>query len=464
MRKKEKKRASGSLTEGVIWKQLLLFALPLLGSSFIQQLYNTVDLLFAGNLIGKNATAAVGASSLVITCMIGFFTGLSVGTGVVVSQAVGAKDEKKTDRLIHTSMGLSLLGGAFLSAAGIPLTRTLLIFMDTPPEILNSAVSYMQIYLLSMIPLVTYNMLSGVIRACGDSRAPMVIQLAGGIVNVAMDYISIRFLHMGVQGVAWATMFSQGAAAVLCVCYLMRPAAPYRLEWRRVRIHRDLLAAVLKVGVPAGFQSMVITLSNLFVQYKINGLGVEAVAAFSVYFKVELLIYLPIVAFGQAMTTFAGQNVGAGKPERVRGGVKTSMLMGVGYAFFSAFLLLFFGETVFAWFNRDPDVIACGLRVIRVTFPFYWLYVILEVLADTLRGSGKSVQPMCIILLNLCVIRTVLLAVFSRIWGNLEAVAAVYPAAWFLASACFVLYWFRCSDFMGACGFYTPDRSENLSQ
>lgn len=198
--------------------------------------------------------------------------------------------------------------------------------------------------------------------------------------------------------------------------------------------------------MPAGFQSMVITLSNLFVQYKINGLGVDAVAGFSVYFKVELLIYLPIVAFGQAMTTFAGQNVGAGKPERVRSGVKASMFMGIGYALFAAFTLLLFGEMVFAWFNRDTDVIVCGLRVIRVTFPFYWLYVVLEVLADALRGRGKSVQPMCIILLNLCVIRTILLAVFSRIWGNLEAVAAVYPISWLLASVCFVLYWIRNSD------------------
>lgn len=430
-----------TLTEGVIWKQLLLFALPLLGSSFIQQLYNTVDLLFAGNMIGKEATAAVGAGSLVITCIVGFFTGLSVGTGVVVSQAVGADDRQRVDRTIHTAMGLSLLGGAILTAAGILLSRSVLIWMDTPEEILDSAVSYIRIYFLSMIPLVMYNMNSGIIRAAGNSRIPMLIQFAGGIVNVVMNYVSIRIWHMGVEGVAWASMFSQGMAAILSVVYLMKGTGEYRLKWKKVKICRDIFRAVLRIGVPAGMQSMVITLSNVLIQYKINGFGVNAMAAFSAYFKVELLIYLPIVAFGQAMTTFAGQNMGAGKADRVRKGAKVCIAMGITYAVCSAGLLLAFGRFVFGLFAKEPEVIACGLRIIRVTFPFYWLYAVLEVLADSIRGSGKSVPPMVIILLTICLLRSVFLMIFTGLWRNIEAVAVTYPSAWLAASICFVIYW-----------------------
>ena len=436
-----KKTVLKDLTAGIIWKQLLLFALPLLGSSFIQQLYNTVDLLFAGNMIGKEATAAVGASSLVITCIVGFFTGLSVGTGVIVSQAIGAGENRKVDRAVHTAMALSIVGGGILSAVGIALARTVLICMNTPSAILDSATAYVRIYLLSMIPLVTYNMNAGIIRATGNSRTPMLIQLTGGVINIAMDYVSIRFWNLGVEGVAWATMFSQGTAAILSVLYLMRKDNPYRLEWKRVRISGDVFKEVLLIGIPAGLQNLVITLSNVFVQHAINGFGVNAIAAFASYFKVELLNYLPIVAFGQAMMTFSGQNTGAGKIERVKKGARVCIAMGLGYVICSAGLLLLFGETAFGWFNKDIGVIACGMRIIRVTFPFYWLYVILEVLADAIRGAGQSVQPMVIILMNICVLRTIFLIIFTQNWNTIEAVAATYPSAWAAATVCFIIYW-----------------------
>ncbi len=430
----------GDLTEGAVWKKILLFALPLLGSSFIQQLYNTMDILFAGNLLGKQATAAIGASSLLITCLVGFFTGLSVGTSVIVSMAVGAGKTEKAQQAIHTAMGLSLAGGAVLSVAGILLAKTVLGWMDTPEEILDAALSYMRIYLLSMIPLVTYNMNAGILRALGNSRIPMLIQLAGGLINIVMDYVSIRFWLMGVEGVAWASMFSQSTAAILSIFYLRRGAGAYRLVWKEVRIAGNILKEIIRIGVPAGLQSLVITLSNIFIQYAINGFGVDAVAAFAAYFKVELLLYLPIVAFGQTMMTFAGQNTGAGNTGRVKKGIKACILMGAGYAVGAAFLLLLFDREIFGIFQRDADVITCGIRIMRVTFPFYWLYVILEVLADTLRGTGKSLQPMMIILGNICVFRTLLLAVFVNIWGSIEAVAAVYPAAWLSAAICFVGY------------------------
>lgn len=409
----------GILTEGHIAKQLILFALPLLGSSFIQQMYNTVDLLFAGNMIGTEATAAVGASSMVITCIVTLFSGLSVGTGVVVANKVGAGEWKDVNTILHTAMGLSLTAGLLLSVIGILLSRQMLIWMNTPVDILDMALSYVRIYFFSMIPLAIYNMNAGIIRAVGNSKMPMLIQLAGGIVNVVADFTSIYFFHMGVNGVAWATMLSQGTAALLSVIFLMKKGKPYRLEWKKVRISRGILADIFRMGVPTGLQGMAIVLSNVFVQYKINNFGVDVIAAFSVYFKIELLIYLPIVAFGQAMMTFAGQNMGAEKPERVFRGVRICILMGIIYAVAAAVLLLSGGELVFAIFNRDEAVIACGLRIIKITFPLYWIYVILEVLADTVRGMGKSLAPMLIIMMTICVFRSLVLAAITSVWNCL---------------------------------------------
>ena len=424
-------------------RQILLFALPLLGASFIQQLYNMVDLLFVGNILGKEATAAVGASSLLTNCIVGFFTGLSIGTGVVVSMAAGQGNREKIQRGIHTAMGISLTGGVVLTAAGLLLSRQILLWMNTPEEILDQALVYIRIYLLSMLPLFLYNMNAGIIRAGGDSGTPMLFQLLGAVVNIIFDWLTMRYWGMGVDGAAWATFGSQLLAALCSVLYLAGRKDEYHLDLRKIRISGEILREVLRIGIPAGLQNLVITLSNIFVQTAINGLGVDVIAAFTAYFKVELVLYLPIVAFGQAATTFVGQNLGAGKLERVRKGVRSCIGMGILYAAAAAVLLLLSGRYAFGLFTRDGAVIETGMRIIRVTFPFYWLYVILEVHADALRGSGHSVPPMLIILLCMCVLRTGLLAVFTSVWGSLEAVAAVYPSAWLAAAVC-LTFWWRC--------------------
>lgn len=314
------------------------------GPSFIQQLYNTVDLFFVGNLLGTDATAAVGASSLLTSCIVGFFTGLSVGTGVLVSLAEGEKNGEKIRKIIHTAAGISLLGGVLLTVLGLLLSRQLLVWMNTPAEILEQGLLYIRIYLLSMLPLFVYNMNAGIIRAGGDARTPMLFQLLGAAVNILLDWLSMAHWGMGVDGAAWATAFSQMVAALGSVIYLMRKTDAYRLNWRSVRISGEILRPVLRIGVPAGCQNLVITISNIFVQTAVNGLGVTAIAAFTAYFKVELILYLPIMSFGQAATTFAGQNLGAGKPERLRRGIRTCLLLGSVYAAGMAALMLLLGR------------------------------------------------------------------------------------------------------------------------
>ncbi len=429
------------LTQGPIGRQILLFALPLMASSFIQQLYNTVDLIYAGRL-GTESTAAVGASSLVIACIINFFTGLSVGMSVIASQAVGARDGDKVRRTIGTGMAISLIGGGALSVIGILITPAMLGWINTPKEIMTQGISYARCYLLSMIPIVTYNMNSGIMRAAGDSRTPMLYQLAGGLSNVVLNWVMVNVFDTGVGGIAIASVIAQGIAALLTVRFLAKSEGEYRLEAKNIRADRETMLDVLRIGAPAGVQAMVITLSNVLVQSRINSYGVDTVAAFAAYFKVELIVYTPIVAFGQAMMTFTGQNYGAGNMKRIKDGVRTTIIMGAAYAVVSAGLIMLFGTPVFRVFNSDPDVISLGLRVIHVTFPFYWIYIILETFADTLRGTGRSIPPMIIILMNICVVRTILLYYLTSRWHEIEAVAVTYPVTWGLTALFLTVYWF----------------------
>lgn len=281
----------GDLTQGAIGRGMLLFALPFLGSSLIQQLYNTVDLIFVGRLLGTDSAAAVGAGSLLITLVLGFFTGMSVGVSVSVSHAYGAGNQKELHDLIHCAAGLALAASALLILFGIFLTPAMLRLMNTPEDIMDLAVVYIRIYFLSMLPMVFYNIGSGILRAFGNSRSPMNYQLLGGIANVAGNAFFLCVLHMGVEGVALASLVSQMMAAVFTVGHLMKPDFECRLRISDIALKKQVCGRILKIGIPAAIQSMVITLSNLIVQAQINSLGIVSIAAFTAYFKVENFVY-----------------------------------------------------------------------------------------------------------------------------------------------------------------------------
>ena len=434
--------ANQDLTTGSITKKLIVFSLPFLGASLLQQLYNTVDLLFVGNLLSSNSYAAVGASAFLVTCMVVFFTGMSTGANVVISQAIGSCNTEKTQNAVHTSIGLSLIGGIVLTIVGYVIAPFVLRLMNTAPELMAEATVYLRIYILSLTSIFIYNMASGIIRATGNSFTPMLIQLAGGICNVAGDALLLYFFR-NVNAVAWATMITQTFAAILSVGYLMRKKQNHALYLLKIKIHLETLKQIVKIGLPAGLQSLVITISNMFAQYHINSLGVNAVGAFTTYFKVELLLYYPIVALGHAMTTFTGQNIGAGKPERVKQGVKISVVLGVCIVAATAVILLPFGKPVFAIFNDDVNVLNEGMKIIIITFPLYWIYVFLQVFADTIRGTGKSAPPMLIIMANICVLRVILLFLFMGIRQDIRSIALTYPITWTTASLCLFVYYKR---------------------
>lgn len=430
-----------NLTEGKITKQLIWFALPFLGSSLIQQLYNTVDLMFVGRLLGKEASAAVGAGGLLITCILGLFTGLSVGVGVVTASAFGGKKYDEVKKTVHTAASLSLIGGIVMAFFGIWLAPEFLGLMNVPADILPMAVGYIRIYFLSLLSIIGYNMSAGILRALGDSRSPMLYQLWGGIANIFGNALFICVLKWGVNGAAAATFLSQSVAAVLTIRHVCKLDDRYRLRFRELCLEPGICRQIIFIGFPAAVQAMVITLSNLIIQSCINSLGVDNIAAFTTYFKVENFVYLPILAFGQANTTFTSQNIGAGYLKRAQKGTVITMGLGICVTVTISMLLLIFHDFAFGLFTEDGTVLELAYSIAGITFPLYFLYVFLEVLSAAIRGAGKSIPPMIIILINSCLVRVAALQIIMNIQPTVTGVAVVYPLTWATNVICLALYY-----------------------
>lgn len=437
------KNNSHTLTKGSVGKGILLFALPLLGSSLIQQLYSTVDLIFVGQLLGTKASAAIGASGLIVTCMIGFFNGMAVGTNVFAARHYGARRFEQLKKLIQTIFWTGIIGGFFLTVIGLVLSPVFLTWMGTPESIFPLAVRYLRIYMASMISVVSYNLLSGVLRALGDSRTPMLYQFFGGIINVFADFIFLYVFHMGVEGTAFATLFSQTFAAIGVMIHLYRLKKTYALRIRFSDCSLKEFTDILKVGVPAGVQSIIITLSNIIIQSQINTLGVTSVASFTVYFRVELIIYLPIVALGQAVVSFIGQNYGAGNWERIKKGNRICIFGGSLITFAACILLIIAMPVILNVFTKDAAVAAQTLEIVKVTFPFYFFYTVLECFSSNLRGFGKAFLPMIVTVISFCGFRIVALFALMAKNPSPDKVALSYPISWGIAAAAMAILYVR---------------------
>ncbi len=424
------KKSTKDLTVGTPWKAIIMFALPLLGSSLIQQMYGTVDLFFVSRYLGTNAASAVGASDLLVTCLVGLFTGISVGSNVVAAQAFGAKDKERLHELIQTMVTFGVIGALVLLAIGELFAPTFLQWLNTPESIQPLAVTYLRIYFLCIFSIVLYNLCSGVVRALGDSAAAMRFQIYGGLANVVMDFLMIVFLKWGVAGAALATFLSQTTAAFFTIRYLMRLEKEIRLDLKQPMINGYLLKKVLAVGIPSGVQSMIVTFANLLVQAVINGFGVAVIAAFVVYFKVELFIWYPLVAIGQALVTYTAQNIGAGRKDRVKSGAVTGVILGVVVCLVLGNLLRFFAPQIFGLFNPDTEVIEAGVSIVSVTFPLYFLCCFQDAFGSVLKGFGNGTWPMVVSVCFLCIFRVVILYAFNAKWHTIATVAAVYPITW----------------------------------
>ena len=428
------------MTEGGIFKNLLFFATPLILGNLLQQMYNAVDSIIVGNYVGSNALAAVGAGASLIYLLIAFSLGASVGAGVIVSQYLGAKEKEGVHKAVHTAMTISIILGLILTAGGILFSRKLLVMMNTPAEILDDAACYLRIYSCGLIFNVVYNMAAGILNAAGNSRRSLMYLAAAAVVNIFMDLLLIAGLKIGVAGAAMATNFSQAISCILALWFLFRVPADYRISLKSLRIHKAMALRIIQIGLPTGIQNMVISFSNILIQASINQYGATAVAGFSAYLKIDGFNILPVLSFSMAITTFIGQNYGAGKYDRMKKGMWVTLLMGIVYTVLTGILLLTFSGQIMRLFSEDVGVIAYGQTAMRYFCPFYWILAILHSLAGTVRGTGKSIPPMVVLLVSLCLFRIVWIQLVLPYYTSIEGIFILYPVSWLVGAVLMILY------------------------
>lgn len=432
-----------SMTEGVIWKSIVAFAVPLLIGNLFQQLYNTVDSIVVGNFVGKEALAAVGSTTTIINMLVGFFMGLSTGASVIISQYYGAKDDKRLHDAVHTSIMMTFYLGIIMTVIGIVLSPTLLQFMNTPDDVLPLSSLYLKIYFGGIMGLMLYNMGSAILRAIGDSKRPLYFLIFSSIVNTVLDLVFVIFFKMGVAGVAWATLIAQAASALLILYTLSKSKEAYRLIPKDLKLNMDIFKKMIGIGLPAGFQQSITAFSNIFVQGYINVFGSSVMAGWSSYLKVDSFVLLPMQSISLASTTFVGQNLGAKQLERAKKGTKVSLGLSLGVTITLSILLNLVGKYVLAIFTSEPDVVEYGLMMMHIFSPFYFVMCFTQIYAGALRGAGESNAPMVIMLSSFVVFRQISLFVGTKIFTNVEYVVSTYPMGWVLAATLMTVFYHK---------------------
>ncbi len=430
-----------SMTEGTIFKGIIFFAIPLFFGNLFQQLYNTADSLIVGNFLGSAALAAVSSSGNIINLLVGFFNGISVGAGVVVSRYYGGGNSKMVQKAIHTTIAFALAAGVILTIGGYFLAPRLLVLIGTPSDVLPNSITYFQIYFLGSLAFVLYNALSGILQAVGDSRHPLYYLIISSVTNVVLDILFITFFNGGVGSAALATIISQTVSALLCLGHLMRTQEGYRVSLRAIRFDWPMLRQIITNGLPAGVQNSIISLANVVVQSHINSFGKMAVAGSGSYAKIEGFGFLPITCFALAMTTYISQNLGAKKPERAKKGARYGFLCSVLLAEAVGIGIYIFAPTLIALFDRTPEVIQYGTLHARTVTLFYCLLAFSHCAAGILRGAGKAIVPMLVMLICWCLIRVTYITIVTQFIPEIQVVFWAYPLTWTLSSLIFYVYY-----------------------
>ena len=431
------------MTEGPIWKRMILFAIPLFLGNLFQQLYNTADSLIVGNFLGSDALAAVSSSGSLIFLMVGFFNGISLGAGVVIARYFGAREKEKVQDAIHTTVAFGIVAGILLTAIGLIMTPTFLRWMGTPADVLKNSVLYFRIYFLGSIAFVLYNIFFCFLQSVGDSRHPLIYLIISSVTNVVLDLLFIGVFRFGVGSAAVATILSQFLSAILCLIHLMRCKEDYQIHLKKIRFDFPMLKLIISNGLPSGFQNSIISFANVIVQSNINSFGKMAVAGCGAYSKIEGFGFLPITCFALSLTTFISQNLGARQYERAKKGAKFGVLCSITMAEIVGIIIFFTAPYLVAAFNNDPQVVAFGTAQARTITLFYFLLAFSHCIAGILRGAGKSTIPMFVMLICWCIIRVSYITVAVRIIPDIKVIFWAYPITWTLSSILFIIYYFK---------------------
>ena len=428
----------------MIWKQLLLFFFPIVFGTLFQQIYNTADTVVVGRFVGKEALAAVGGSaSQIVNLIVGFFVGLCSGATVIISQFYGAKDEKNLKLTLHTAFGFSTLAGIVIGLAGFLLSERLLEMMNTPSEVMKDSILYLHIYFAGILFNLIYNMGAGILRAVGDSKRPLYVLIVTCIMNIILDILLVVLFEMGVAGVAFATVVSQAVSAVLVVWMLVGTKEIYQLRLTEIRIYKKHLKGFLRIGIPAGLESVMYNISNILIQVFVNDLGTDTVAAWGTLGKIDAFFWMVLNAFSISITTFVGQNYGAGRFERMRKSVRVCMGMSLISSVAISGLLLTFGKNIFGLFTTDQAVIRIGSHMISFLLPAYSIYVIIAILSGALRGAGKVLVPMLLTCGGVCTLRIIWLFTMMPGHPGINTIMLSYPISWSITAVLFIVYYIK---------------------
>lgn len=432
------------ITEGVIWKQLLIFFFPIVIGTFFQQIYNTADSIVVGRFVGKEALAAVGGSvNQIVNLVVEVFVGLTSGASVIVAQFYGAKDKKNLNKTLHTSYAFGIVIGFVVAVVGLLVTNTVLELMKTPQELLADSRLYLHIYFCGMIFNIIYNMGASILRAVGDSRRPLYVLMVTCGLNIVLDILLVVIFRLGVMGVAIATVSCQGISSILVTAMLMKEHPLFQLKLREIRFYRVSLNSVLRIGIPAALEATMYTIANLIIQVFVNELGTDTVAAWGTFAKIDAVYWMVVNAFGISITTFVGQNYGAGKVKRMRKSVGICLGMSYAGAILVSGALYALAGPLYRLFTTDENVVRIGVDMMHFLLPSYFMYVVIGILSGALRGAGRVLVPMLLTCGGVCLIRIVwMFGVFPGHPG-INTIMLSYPVSWGITAVLFIIYYFR---------------------
>ena len=429
-----------SITEDIIWKQLLLFCFPIMLGTLFQQLYNAVDVIVVGQFVGEKALASVGASSQIVNMIVNLFVGISSGTTVIVSRFYGGNDFSKLKKAMDTSIIIAFVGGIIFSVLGFIFTPLFLELLKTPTEIMKDSILYLRIYFSGLIFIFIYNIASSILRAMGDSKRPLYYLIICCFVNIFLDIILVIIFHLGVMGVALATIIAQAISCYFVIKALMNLNEVYCFIFRSIHFHQEIFNSICYIGFPAGFQSFMNSISSLLMASAINVLGTNAVAGNTAYAKLDGIFWMISTAFSVAIATFVGQNFGAKKYDRMKKSIWVCLGLDIGLSIGLSFFFLICGPLLFYLFTNNSKVILRGMEVLKAIAPYYGLVAFYEIFTSALRGMDDVIIPMIINIIGLCIIRILWILLIVPKHQSLYVIILSCPISWFITAILLIIY------------------------